>query len=242
MFRHKHGWCSQSLANLNRQASQWAAPLCSVRGTSWWWPPYPRSSGAAEVEDPQGTPTTLQLSDSGGRIISARLRLSHFLSAEQWEEGESVKRARNRGGSPSHFIGEGSAPKGWPASLCVPPHLPSLCGWKLHSHPLKPHSSKWTLHSIKCNLSLNKNHFHFLFQYLVITLIDKHWHIPLHYSNITPKTISSIYRKTILVLLKIIPVLCNISSGVSYHSNALMNLKHITLQFMNNMDMIATLL
>jgi hypothetical protein len=42
-------------------------------------------------------------------------------------------------------IWEGHLPRGG-RPHDVPSPLPSLCGWRLHSHPLKSHLSKWTLH------------------------------------------------------------------------------------------------
>ena len=49
----------------------------SVTRAAWRRPPIPRSSGAAEVEDPPGTPTTQLLGGGGGENNSAGLRLSH---------------------------------------------------------------------------------------------------------------------------------------------------------------------
>ena len=53
-----------------------AALPYSVTRAAWRRPPIPRSSGAAEVEDPPGTPTTQLLGGGGGENISAGLRLS----------------------------------------------------------------------------------------------------------------------------------------------------------------------
>src|SRR5664279_2219641 len=84
----------------------------SVTRTARRRPPFPRSSGAAEVVDPRESPTARRCGVVQ-KTIWPGLRQAHDQEVEQREEGDGDDTSVYEGGS-SHplFIGGGRQPKG----------------------------------------------------------------------------------------------------------------------------------
>ena len=138
------GWCSRSTCRSQDRVDERRKPAAlphSGTRTAWRRPPFPRSSWAAEVEDPPGNSNTTAW--WWWRNYSSRASLKPWLVMVEQLEGRSkmacewIERGRC---STLPFIGVRGTPRGWAHQpMVAAPTSPSWWGWTLHSHPLTLH-------------------------------------------------------------------------------------------------------